>query len=105
MVSTGWESARFVTNLPQPAMAPSEAWRSCSGGGAGVEGAPETLPYAFCLSRPCLSTSFYREILAWASALQVASTTPMSLMTLESLLPRLSLVEQLPWMGGWGEVV
>lgn len=103
MVSTGWESARLVTNVPQPAVAPSEAWRSCSLG-AGVDGAPETLPHAFCVRKLCPSTSFCRAILAWASALLVESTTPMSPMTLVSLLRRLSLVEQLPWTGGWGEV-
>lgn len=45
-----------------------------------------------------------RATLAWASVSQVASTTLMSLMTLASLLPRSFLVEQLPWMGGWGEM-
>lgn len=50
------------------------------------------------------SAPFCRAIPAWASALQVASTTPMSPMTLASLLPRSSLVERLPWTGGWGEV-
>lgn len=74
------------------------------GAGGGVDGAPETLPHAPCVSRLCPSTSFYRAILVWASALQVASTTLMSRMTLASLLPRSSLVEQLPWMGGWGKV-
>lgn len=61
---------------------------------------PRTFLCALTVNRMCPSTPFCRATLAWASVLQVALTTPMSLMTLASLLPRSSLVEQLPWMEG-----
>lgn len=98
MVSTGWEATRFLTNVPRPACL---MWPLLRGRGSG---APRSLPCALWMSRLCPSTHFCRAIPAWASVSQVASTTPTSLMTLASSLPKSFLVGQLPWMGGWGEV-
>lgn len=45
----------------------------------------------------------FRETPGWASASLEVLTIPIFQMILGFSSPRLSLEEQLPWMGGWGE--